>query len=167
VNLRTLITPALIAVLALSACGGGDDDTSSDMPSSDEAVAGAPTEAGAAAEATLATLTTAIESTGYTCSPAEFTMTPSVGAGCLTGSSVLVSAFAWEDVETADRFAPVENACTVDSGLGEILTLEAENWAVRAAVFGTPTADRLDDITAALESFQAELGGEIVTTPCA
>jgi hypothetical protein len=163
VNLRTVLVPAALAALALTGCGGGDDDTAAEPA----VEAGGPTQAGAAAEATLATLTGAIEGAGYSCSPAEFTLTPSVGAGCLAGSSVLVSAFAWEDDATADQFAPVENGCTVDSGLGELMTLEDENWAIRAAVFGTPTADRLDDITAALESFQAALGGEIVSTPCA
>ena len=163
---RTWLTAATITALTvLGGCGGGDDTSST----GDGDVVAAPdaTPAGEAAAATLADVDAAIESTGYTCSPAEFTMTPSVGSACLTTSSILVASFAWEDAATATNFGRVENACLPESGLGELLVLEGETWAVRAAVFGEPTADRLDEITGVLEAIRANLGGTIATIPCA
>lgn len=161
VNLRSILAPALAAALVVAGCGGGSDDAGSEL------VPAGPAPAGPAAQAALDEATAVIEATGYSCTANDFVLSPSVSVSCLTTSSILVAAYAWEDADVASQYGVNDYSCTEDSELGEVLTLVGSTWAIKAAVAMTPTVENVDAITATLTSFQEGLGGEIVSTPCA
>ena len=150
-------TTAVACIVAFAAsCGGGSNS------SSDESANG-----GDSASISMDDLVAAIETIDYTCSPESFVLTSAERQVCLTTSSVTLSPFVWENAEAFQNEVDVEIACTADSGLGELRSLQGESWAISSYSISGATADYDEEINSALTSLQQELGGEIISTPCA
>ena len=158
-SLRIVAIACLIAFVA--SCGGGS--SSSDSGSSDaDSTGNADT-----AATSMADLVAAIETLDYTCSPESFVATSAERQLCLTTSSVSLSPFTWSDADTFAAEVDSELTCTVDSGLGELRSLRGDTWAISSFSISGPTADYDAEINGLLSSLQQELGGDIVSTPCA
>ena len=143
------------AALILGACGGGEND------SSDQSI----TESDASA-LSMKDLVTAIETLEYSCSPENFVLTSAQRQVCLTTSSVSLSPFVWDSVETFQIEVETEITCSVDSGLGELRSLRGDSWAISSYSLNGPTADYDSEIGGLLSSLQKQLGGDIATTIC-
>ncbi|MDA0370804.1 MAG: hypothetical protein O3C62_11005 [Actinomycetota bacterium] len=161
---RSLVSALAAGLLILGACGGDDSGSSSDSGSTEESSSSA---SGGAAEATLAEMVGVIEGLGYECTPESFVMTLAVRETCLSPTAAFVSAFAWADVDSFAQQVGNEIRCTLDSNLGELRSLQGDTWAVTSlSLSGKPTVEYATEIDAALGAIQAELGGELVTSPC-
>lgn len=115
----------------------------------------------------MSTLVEAIESLDYTCSPESFVMTSAERQLCITTSSVSASAYVWSSAEDFASEVDAEVRCTVDSGLGEVRSLRGDAWAISSFSINGSTADYAAEIDALLNSLQQQLGGDIISTPCA
>ncbi len=160
---RSLVSALAAGLLILGACGGDDSGSSSDSGSTEESSSGS----GGAAEATLAEMVGVIEGLGYECTPESFVMTMAVRETCLSPTSAFVSAYAWADAESFSQQVGNEVRCTLDSNLGELRSLQGDNWAVSSlSLSGKPTVEYATEIDAALGAIQEKLGGTLVTSPC-
>lgn len=157
--LRIAATACVIAFVA--SCGGGS--SSSDGGSSDADTSGSSD----AATTSMSDLVIAIETLDYTCSPESFVMTSAERQLCLTTSSVSLSPFTWSDADTFTAEVDSELTCAADSGLGELRSLRGDTWAISSYSISGSTADYDAEINGLLSSLQQQLGGEVVSTPCA
>ena len=158
-SLRIAIATCLVALVA--SCGGGSN--SSDNGSSDADTSGSSD----TATTSMSDLVAAIETLDYACSPESFVMTSAERQLCLTTSSVSLSPYTWSDVDAFAAEVDSELTCTVDSGLGELRSLRGTTWAISSFSISGATADYEAEINGLLASLQEQLGGEVVSTPCA
>jgi hypothetical protein len=158
---RPFVSLLAAGLLLLGACGGDDSGSSSNSGSGS---------GDGAAEAALAELVTAIEGLGYTCKPESFVMTGAIREICTNSRSMVVSAYAWADIESFATQVGSEVRCAVDNlaGAEEVRFLQGSSWAISAiSPMGGKTPSEVSAIDGVLQQLQVELGGELVVTPCA
>jgi hypothetical protein len=154
-----------LCALGLAACGGGSNDSADgDAGSGDVVVEQVSADAPAG---DLSAVVTAIEATGYDCSPESFVMTTAVRETCITTSSIALSAYAWGTADDMAAQIDGEIYCTKDSGMDEITSLRGDTWAISAVSLSgsiSPEAQtRIDDTLATLAD---SLGGTVSSADC-
>jgi hypothetical protein len=155
-------------VVALAACGGGDD-TAVDAPDGvvvedDGSAEDGPAGAGSS---DLTGVVAAIEATGYDCNPDSSVMTSAIRETCLTTSALSLVGYAWVDASTMEAEVGLEVFCSADSSLGQLTSLRGDTWAVSAVPLSGSTSPetqaQIDDV---LSTIATTLGGELLRTPC-
>ena len=162
---RPVTAVTILALVSLSACGGGGaDDVAVET---DDAVV-VEDVSSSAGSADLGPVVAAIEATGYDCTPESFVMSSAIRENCLTTTSISLSAYAWSDAATMAAQVDSELFCTMDSGLGELASARGDVWAISAiSLSGSSTPETKAAIDEVLSGLAASLGGTVVSTPCA